>query len=174
MGTERSEEQSTTALVDQPEALPMQSKFGPERCQRAIEAIRLGATREIAAKAAGIRVETLYAWLRRGRTSDAPEHEGHRQFVRDLEAAEAADAVEMLERVREAASDPRSWGAAAWLLERRHGYVRREQVEHSGEQTQRVIVIPAPAATPQEWAAQQAAVEEPARISDDGVDSAAD
>lgn len=170
MATERSGEQPTTALADQPD-LPMQSKFSPERCQRAIEAIRLGATRQIAAKAAGIRVETLYAWLRRGRTSDAPEHEGHRQFVRDLEAAEAADAVEMLERVREAAAEPRNWGAAAWLLERRHGYVRREQVEHSGEQTHRVIAIPAQAATPQEWAAQQATVDEPERISGGGVDS---
>lgn len=80
--------------------------------KRITQALDLGATRALAAAASGISYETLRAWC-----ADDP------RVARACEQAEAAGAQRALEVVKAAAAKG-DWAAAAWLLERRHGYVR--------------------------------------------------
>ena len=99
------------------------SKMAIDTQSRVCEAIRLGATRELAAAAAGISASTLYRWL-------ADDGDRYLEFSDALKAAEAEGALDAL-RCIQAAAGSGKWQAAAWLLERRHpnGYGRRQAVE---------------------------------------------
>lgn len=95
------------------------TKFSdPETRRRVIEATRIGATRSIAARYAGIGESVLYAWLKRGREGEP----GYREFRDELLKASSSHAVEHLALISaHARSDrPNSWQASAWMLERRH------------------------------------------------------
>ena len=61
--------------------------------------------------------------MSRGRRDEDQDSE-YAQFVRDVDLAEAQGAIKALALIQSAAMNG-SWQAAAWLLERRHGY-RRE------------------------------------------------
>ena len=99
------------------------SKFNDDRKKRIIEATRVGSSRTISAAYAGIPLRTLQAWMSRGRRDEDQDSE-YAQFVRDVDLAEAQGAIKALALIQSAAMNG-SWQAAAWLLERRHGY-RRE------------------------------------------------
>lgn len=88
--------------------------------RKVIEAIHLGCTYSIAASYAGIHEATLYSWMARGRDGDGGIYE---DFYRAVKHAEGMNAVRSLASIAQAAKDG-NWNAAAWLLERRHGYVR--------------------------------------------------
>lgn len=87
--------------------MPRPTKYAPEVVERICEAIRMGATYELAAGYGGVHYDTLRTWTR---TKPA--------FFEALKAAEAEAAVGWLSKI-EAASDE-SWQAAAWKLERRY------------------------------------------------------
>jgi transposase len=93
------------------------TKFTDEKKSKIIRALSLGMTHELAANYAGIGTSTLYRWFGRGR-------EGEGEFVEfweDCKKAEANNAAGMLGVIMQEAKNSR-WQAAAWLLERRHGY----------------------------------------------------
>ena len=84
-----------------------------------LEALKAGATHQIACDYAGIGGRTFYramAWAREG----VPEWVG---FDLEVDAASSTCAVAALAIVRKTAMGG-NWQAAAWLLERRFGYVR--------------------------------------------------
>jgi transposase len=84
------------------------SKYTPETVKKLTDAIKLGATYELACGYAGITYETLRVWLA---TKPA--------FSEALKEAEGAAAVGWLARIEKAAQDG-TWQAAAWKLERRY------------------------------------------------------
>jgi transposase len=89
------------------------------------QGLALGMTREKAAARAGIARRTFYNWLQRGQV----EEEGiYREFAEALDEADAQGQAHLLAIIQQATQTtpqgPGSWQAAAWLLERRHGYVR--------------------------------------------------
>lgn len=104
-------------------------KLGPEVKQRVLEAIRLGATYELACQYAGIHRASLHRYRK-----DAT-------FATEVEKAEGQAVVGWLARIEQAARDG-EWTAAAWKLERRYPevYGRRRlevdaRVEHVVEVT---------------------------------------
>ena len=95
----------------------------PEKQKRAADAIALGSTYEIAASYAGIGLRTFYTWMARGQRGEQP----YEQFWQAIKKAESRGAIQSLSKVITAAQDG-NWQAAAWLLERRHGYTRNPEV----------------------------------------------
>ena len=95
------------------------SKFTKERKERIIQAISAGCSYEMAADYAGITRPTLWAWLKKG---EAGTDKNYLTFFSDVKRAEAEGAITNLGTIQEASA--KDWKAAAWLLERRHGYSR--------------------------------------------------
>jgi transposase len=102
------------------------SKYTPETVKKITDAIKLGATYELACGYAGITFETFNQWRKA-----KPE------FSEAVKSAEGAAAVGWLARIEKAANDG-TWQAAAWKLERRypeqygrqvHDHYRRDVVE---------------------------------------------
>ena len=96
------------------------SKFNDAITARIIEALRLGATYEIAAEYAGISRSTLYNWMEKGKDQKSGQY---RTFLDSIKGAEARGAIANLAMIESAAKSG-DWKAAAWRLERRHGYTR--------------------------------------------------
>jgi hypothetical protein len=95
-------------------------KKTPERIEAILAALRLGNTRRAAAACADVGKSAFYEWLEEDRTlADA------------VEKAEAEAEAFYLRAVQKAATDPKTWTAAAWWLERRKyaDYGRKDKVE---------------------------------------------
>ena len=97
--------------------------------------LRLGAYMELAAIMAGITVSTLYRWIKLGAAGAAP----YRDFSEAVAQARAEAECRDVALLRVAAST--HWGAAAWLLERRHleRWGRRPKVARTGAITAYVV-----------------------------------
>ena len=108
------------------------TKLNEPRRKAIIEAIKLGATYEIAAEAAGVSRSTLWNWLRKGEEESTGNF---RTFLDTFKKAEAAAALGAL-RTIDAACREGDWKAAAYLLERRHNYKRDTQHLRSDQITQ--------------------------------------
>lgn len=102
-----------------------QIKLTQRNLPRIVRAASLGATKAIQAKVAGVDESTFYRWLQRGR--DEPDTI-FAELVDALDAAEAAAAERMLAVVTKAAAGG-NWLPAAWILERRFGYIKTERQE---------------------------------------------
>lgn len=85
-------------------------KFTADRRQRILDALSRGATYSLAAGYAGIKRETLWAWLNDPRKED---------FQIEVRQVEAQAAMAWLTLIDQAAADL-NWQAAAWKLERRY------------------------------------------------------
>lgn len=107
------------------------TKYTPEVVKKLTDAIKLGATYELASGYAGVSPATLYEWLKK-----KPE------FLEAVKDAEGAGAVGWLARIEQAAKDG-TWQAAAWKLERRYPqeYGRTVQ-EHQGKDGTPLIFLP--------------------------------
>lgn len=108
------------------------SKLTQEVHDAIVGAIQLGASARIAAASAGIGERTFHTWMRR---RDGP----YRQFRQDVQKARASHAIDALEIIHRAAET--KWQAAAWLLERRHGYCRGAAL---GDDLEPVVDVPHP------------------------------
>ena len=97
------------------------SKFTPETVERLLEAIRLGSTFKMAAEYAGSSRSTLHNYITAGRKARAGTKKA--EFYAALVKAEAEGAISSLAVIDKAALGG-DWKAAAWKLERRHGYHR--------------------------------------------------
>jgi hypothetical protein len=93
------------------------SKLSEQRTNAALEALRMGCTREAAAGVAGVHRETLRRWM-----DDAA-------FRGEVEKAEQQAEAAYTYSVQ--AAVPKNWQAAAWWLERRRheSYGRRDRLE---------------------------------------------
>ncbi len=99
----------------------------PENAKRIMDALRMGATYELACNYAGISADTFQRW----RASDAA-------FAAQIKEAEGAAAVGWLAKIEKAAND-NVWQAAAWKLERRYPEQYGRQVV-TQQATGRIIV----------------------------------
>lgn len=134
------------------------SLFTPERTEKLLQALQLGAYKETAAGYAGISYSTLYDWLTQGQAEidagadpdrpmlNAEDHaanpddvapiyqpcETFAQFVKAVADAEAGPEVRNVALIQEAAQG--TWQAAAWWLERKFPgrWGSRKQVEVGG------------------------------------------
>lgn len=107
------------------------TKYTPEAVERICEAIRLGATYELAAGYAGITYATFNTWRQ-----EKP------QFFDAVKEAEAAGALAWLRRIESASAE--TWQAAAWKLERRYPQDYGRTVvdqKHSGQVDHTVTTI---------------------------------
>jgi transposase len=122
------------------------TKLTPETQARVCDALRLGATYELAAQYGGIAYNTFNEWRKRGeseldrmakarKNTDArPSECPFVEFYEATKDAESTAAIGWLAKIEKAASDG-AWQAAAWKLERRYpnDYGRTVvQTEHSG------------------------------------------
>lgn len=98
-----------------------QSKYTPERVDKILKAIAVGATFGHACAYAGIDHDTFNNWRKR-----------YSEFSDAVKEAEGKSVVGWLAKIEKAASDG-NWTAAAWKLERRFpdDYGRREKIEHA-------------------------------------------
>lgn len=98
-----------------------------------VETIQVGATFEAAAGRAGVGVQTIHEWRRRGKgeDKDRPSTPRLAAFAAAVEKAMADAETGCVSTIRKASRT--QWQAAAWLLERRHpdryGRADRYQVE---------------------------------------------
>ena len=100
------------------------STYTPETVAKIIEAIKMGATYELAAGYAGITFQTFNEWRK-----------AKSEFSDAINNAEGVGAMIWLAKIERAASDG-NWQAAAWKLERRypHMYGRNvTQMEVTGK-----------------------------------------
>src|SRR5215204_2993632 len=95
------------------------SKYTPERVERLLQAIRIGAPIKMACSYAGIDHGTFLNWRER-----------YSEFSAAIKEAEGIAVVGWLAKIEKAASDG-NWQAAAWKLERRYpeDFGRRDRVE---------------------------------------------
>jgi len=96
-----------------------------------VQAVGRGSTYRMACNIAGIHESTFYMWMKKGQT--AP-HGKFVDFRRDVLQAEAANGDRMLALIQDHAT--KDWKCAAWVLERRHGFVKDGRIET--EQAERV------------------------------------
>ena len=99
------------------------SKLTPAVQKNICDAIRQGVYDYVAAQAAGIGQRTFYRWMEEGEKATSSVK---RQFWQAIKRAEAERETRLLEIINDHA--PKSWQAAAWILERTAGerYVRPE------------------------------------------------
>lgn len=114
------------------------SKLTPARIEKVAESLMLGMTLKLAAARAGVSESTLHAWRARGRALAQLEEESAFEPVdtepalelvlyRRIEEADAIAAANALAQIAKAAKEG-TWQAAAWLLERRFGYIARTEI----------------------------------------------
>lgn len=117
------------------------SKFTPETIAKLTQAIRLGATYDLAAKSAGISYDTFNNWKTGKTFPKGTTKEQKVQFIEAIEKAEGDAAVQWLTKIEKAANDG-AWQAAAWKLERRYprDYGRTVQ-EHTGAEGAPLTVV---------------------------------
>jgi hypothetical protein len=97
------------------------TKYTPETVDKLTQAIRLGATYQLACDYADISMQTFITWR-----DTKPE------FLEAIKRAEGTAAVTWLAKIEAAASDG-NWQAAAWKLERRYpDQYGRNRVEITG------------------------------------------
>lgn len=100
------------------------TKLTPEISKKIVDAIRLGATYELAANYGGISYEAFNNWMKKGAKGKEPEFV---QLLQDVKKAEGAATVGWLAKIETAANDG-AWQAAAWKLERRYPHAYGRQV----------------------------------------------
>lgn len=126
--------------------MPRPTKLTPDTQAKIEQAIKLGATYELAAQYAGIHYDTFNNWRKRGE-AELKRREGNvkadtklwnqeQPFVELYEAVKKAEGLAVvgwLAKIEAAANDG-NWQAAAWKLERRYpSDYNRNRVEHTGK-----------------------------------------
>lgn len=89
-----------------------------EKMKIILDAILAGASHSVAAQVAGVPVRRLKDWIQRGESGDLNVPTELVEFARRVRMAESRGELGLIVRIRRAAEE--NWGAAAWLLERRH------------------------------------------------------
>lgn len=93
------------------------TKFTPERCASIIDAVAHRIPYQMAAEANGICLDTLYEWLKIGRTH---QNEGiESPYSIFSECLKRAEMTKVRQHMDIIADRPERWQADAWLLERR-------------------------------------------------------
>lgn len=108
------------------------TKMTPQTIKMLCEAIRMGATYDLASQYAGIAPSTLYAWMAKGRKQEGGEFV---ELLEDIKRAEGKGAIANLALIQKSAKEG-DWKASAWILERRHGYNKAHIQKQSESNTE--------------------------------------
>lgn len=100
------------------------SKLTDERRERLVEAIKKGATYELACGYAGISYESFRQWMKAGAEAQSGQFLA---LFAAIKEAEGEAAYGWLDKIENAASE--HWQAAAWKLERRYPQDYGRQVQ---------------------------------------------
>ncbi len=110
------------------------TKLTPTVHEIIVLALASGCYRETAAQHAGIGVSTFYRWMEQGEADvEQNKNTPHRELWEAINKAEADAEVQAVALIRKAAMQPRSWQAAAWLLERKKPDQWGRRIEHAGK-----------------------------------------
>lgn len=101
-------------------------KLTAARSKAICAAVRCGASRAVAAEAAGVSKSSLQNWLVKGEAANASAT--YKTFAEDLRAAEAGREVEALQNICRAAGE--DWRADAWWLQHGPARERYARVDH--------------------------------------------
>lgn len=94
-----------------------QSKLTPEVVEAICNSIKLGNYAKVACASAGISESVYYKWL-----DEAKEPGASKELVEFMESIERAEAeAEAIKVAQVAKAAQKTWQAAAWFLERKHG-----------------------------------------------------
>ena len=149
------------------------TKCTPKTVKAIVDALSIGATRKLACEVVGLDNSTFCDWL-----NQKPEFA---KIVSEAEGLAGMRALRNIQRVALGTKDqPGQWTASAWLLERtRPAEYGRRVVEVTGadggpiRHVAQVVVVPAMAASADEWLAstQRATATVPASLTaEDGSD----
>ena len=117
------------------------SKYTPETVDKLTQAIRLGATYQLACNFAGISMSTFHLWQ-----GAKPE------FLEAITQAEGDAAIKWLALVNKGAQDLPQW--AAWMLERRYPQMYGKQaIEVTGKDGGAIVIKGYTSITPDDWQA---------------------
>jgi hypothetical protein len=89
-----------------------------------IEAIQAGCTYSLACQYAGITYRTFNNWMNDGMDKKT---QSKIDFFHAIKKAEAQGAMTNLQMIQKAAMD--DWRASAWVMERRHKYIKTNQIQ---------------------------------------------
>lgn len=93
------------------------SKLTPEVQSAICKALRIGVPIKLMCDAVGISYACYYGWLQAGKRHD---DQVYVDFLDATKKARAQFVKRNLHKIQSAARDPKTWTAAAWLLERLH------------------------------------------------------
>ena len=110
------------------------TKLTPTTIRLLVEAIKMGATYDLAAQYAGISSSTLYSWMAKGRSQDGGEFV---ELLEEIKRAEGKGALANLALIQKCAKDG-DWKASAWILERRHGYNKAHHNKQAEQAVQEI------------------------------------
>ena len=120
------------------------TKLTAETQKKIIEALRVGATYELASGYGGIAYNTFNEWMKKG---EAANTGAFREFYDAVKKAEGLAAVGWLAKIETAANDG-AWQAAAWKLERRYpSEYGRNMVQVEGNKEKPVVIAVLPPGT---------------------------
>lgn len=100
------------------------TKLTKQTTQKFVEAIKMGCTYALASQYAGVNPSTFYLWMKNGKNESSPEES---EFYKTIKRAEAEGAMTSLNLIQKAGLD--DWRASAWLMERRHQYIKTNQIK---------------------------------------------
>ena len=112
--------------------LPPHAKYSADRHATIVEAIRVGNSKAVATRLAGVQDTTFHDWCKQGR--DMPgRFPQYAKLVEDVEQALAEFEASRVALVK-TAGDNGAWQAAAWWLERRKpdDWGRHDRIKHEG------------------------------------------
>jgi transposase len=106
------------------------SRLTDEMQDKLVALLEAGQFASVACRLAGVAESTYYLWMEKGATAKSGRY---LEFSEAIKKADAMAEARRVETIRVAGTDPKSWPASAWWLERRHPdrYGRRA-VEVSG------------------------------------------
>lgn len=100
------------------------TKLTKATTQKFVEAIKMGCTYSLACQYAGITPATFYTWMQQGKINQSKNKQ---EFFNAIKKAEADGAMTNLQLIHKAGFD--DWRASAWIMERRHQYIKTNQVK---------------------------------------------
>ena len=101
------------------------TKLTDEFTREMTKALRLGMTVKLACQYCGISTSAYYSWVSQGRQNPGSPHG---RFLDSVTRARGSGAAHHLALLTRAAADG-NVNASMWLLERCHGFIRRERIE---------------------------------------------
>lgn len=107
------------------------TKLTPDRHKRIVDLLRAGNQVNTAYQAAGVSETAYHNWISKGRGGEEP----YREFAEDVERARADAVSRMVDVVVKAATEEKTWQAAAWFLPRANRRWMYGQPGRTDEQT---------------------------------------